>query len=346
MKGSTMLLLNWKPVLAMTLYAALCSQLVLAQLAPPVILEIETENQVQYLEDISDASEFATDPSVTTACFPSLDPRVECAGRHMTFHAFIVLADVVAVNGQVVKGTTVFHGRRIQANPAPTPGQAIADVARDTIQVMSVEILTVDARPIGSIMLTGVGIGRAPPGAPLSVVQGNFVIVGGTGAFLGVRGQAGGGPQDIPVRLASITEDPANRRTNGGGRVRLVAHLIPMSRPEIVTTFHADFSPVTSARPAKAGEVLIVQATGLGPTLPGVNPGQRFPTDALQQVNSPVAVTVNGQAVEIVNSIGWPGLVDTYRVDFRVPDGVTAGTVTIQLTAAWIVGPSVNIPIQ
>ena len=89
-----------------------------------------------------------------------------------------------------------------------------------------------------------------------------------------------------------------------------------------------------------------MQATGLGPTIAGVDPGQPFPTDPILQVNSPVAVTVNGQATEVVNSFGWPGLVDTYRLDFRVPDGATAGTATIQLTAAWISGASVNIPIR
>ena len=347
-----MLLPHLKTALAAALCAAACSQPGLAQVAPLTILQIDTTNQVQYLEDISDVSKFATDPSVTTACFPSTDPRVECAGRHMTFHAFIVLADVVAVNGQAVKGTTVIHGRRIQAFPAPNPGQAVADAARDTIQVMSVEILTADSRPIGTIMLSGVGIGTAPPGAPPSVIQGNFAIVGGTGAFLGARGQAGGGVQVIPVRLASIAEDPANRRTNGGGRARLVATLIPLTRPEVAITntgpaiFHTDFSPVTAAKPAKAGEVLIVQAIGLGPTVPVVDPGQPFPSDAVLQVNSPVAVTVNGKDAELVNSIAWPGLPNTYRVDFRVPDGAAPGAASIQLTAAWIAGPSVNIPVQ
>ena len=89
-----------------------------------------------------------------------------------------------------------------------------------------------------------------------------------------------------------------------------------------------------------------MKATGLGPTVPGVNPGQPFPTDAILSVDSPVAVTVNGQAANLVNNIGWPGLVDTYRVDFRVPDGTPPGTAAIQLSAAWIAGPSVNIPIQ
>jgi uncharacterized protein (TIGR03437 family) len=125
-----------------------------------------------------------------------------------------------------------------------------------------------------------------------------------------------------------------------------------MAAPQIVTTtigpavFHADFSPVTAASPARAGEILIVQATGLGPTAPSVDPGQPFPTDAPLPVNSPLAVKVNGQDAEVINGFGWPGLVDTYRVDFRVPDGMAAGTASVQLSAAWIAGTAVRIAIQ
>src|SRR5262249_43092130 len=121
-----------------------------------------------------------------------------------------------------------------------------------------------------------------------------------------------------------------------------VLHLIPMSRPEIAVAtsepavFHADFSPVTTAKPAKSGEVLVLRATGLGPTRPGINPGQPFPSDPLQEVNSPVSVTLNGKPADVINKIGWPRLVDTYRLDIRVPDGITAGPALLQLTAAWI----------
>src|SRR5439155_22936395 len=110
--------------------------------------------------------------------------------------------------------------------------------------------------------------------------------------------------------------------------------------------FRADLSPVTSAKPAKAGEVLIVRATRLGPTRPGVASGQPLPPDALQQLNSPIAVLVNGQPAEVTNAIGWPGLVDAYPVDFRVPDGTRAGMAEIQLSAAWITGSAVSIPVQ
>ena len=63
-------------------------------------------------------------------------------------------------------------------------------------------------------------------------------------------------------------------------------------------------------------------------------------------VNSPVEVTVNGKEAEVINRVGWPGTYDLYRVDFRVPSGLPAGTATIQLTAAWIPAPEVKIPVQ
>jgi uncharacterized protein (TIGR03437 family) len=217
------------------------------------------------------------------------------------------------------------------------------------------EILKSDGTPIGTIIAIGLAGGDAAPGSSSSVTGNNFVITGGTGAFLGVRGQMGvaANPPGVAVqRAASMTEDPANRRLNGGGTQRWVVHLIPMSAPQIVTTasgpsvFHSDLSPVIAAKPAKAGEVLIVAATGLGPTVPGVDPGQPFPTDSLFQVNSPVDVTVNGRPAEVISNIGWPGLVDTYRIDFRVPDGTTAGMASIQITAAWIAGTAVGIAVQ
>jgi uncharacterized protein (TIGR03437 family) len=110
----------------------------------------------------------------------------------------------------------------------------------------------------------------------------------------------------------------------------------------------ADFSPVTAAKPARAGETLILRAKGLGPTRPNlVPPGHvTFGSDPVEEVNSPVEVTVGGKGAELLNKIGWPGTYDLYRVDVRVPAGIAPGMAALQLTAAWIKGPEVNIPVQ
>ena len=169
------------------------------QTAPPTILEIDLENSVVYRDDNSDVSKFATDPNVTTAVPPK------------NFGPILVLADIVAVNGQPAKGTFVFHGRVIGLTTAPNPGDAIADVVRPNVNEQTFEILKSDGTSIGSIMASGLGAGSAPPGAPIVVLQGNNAITGGTGAFLGARGQAGQGLVTSPNRSASMTEDQIGR---------------------------------------------------------------------------------------------------------------------------------------
>jgi hypothetical protein len=343
-----MLFLNWKTAIATALCAVTCSlsglaQVGLAQSVPPVILRIQTRNSVSYNYDVTDPSTFATRQNVT--------PPV--ASRN--FLNQLGIGDIVTVNGQPVKGAVVVRNTSIGLSPDPARGGAIADMERGSAGDYRFEILHPDGSPIGTLTAIGfAGPGAAPPGAPLSATRSNLAIVGGTGAFFGARGQAalvaGGGP-----RQASVAEDPGNRRANGGGGNLYFFHLIPMTRPEIMVTpngpsvFHGDFTAVTAAKPARAGEVLIVAAANLGPTRPGVDPGKPFPPypdNPLQEVNSPVEVMVNGQAAEVINKIGWPGLENVYRVDFRVPAGTAAGMASVQLSAAWIPGPPVNIQIQ
>ena len=311
----------------------------LGQTIPATILTVDVGNTVFYVNDVSDYSKFAIDANSTSAISPK------------NFNSFLTIADIVAVNGQPTKGAWAARANGVFLRTDPTPGQAIADVVRNVLVDMVFEILQTD---IGSIMASGFGgLGPPPPGAPLSAIASNLTITGGTGAFLGVRGQIEFVQLPADSRAASVTEDPAKRRTNlGGGPAKLVLHLIPMSRPEIVTTaagpavFHADFSPVTASNPARAGEALIVTATGLGPTRPGVDPGEPFPLNAPQEVNSNVEALINGKSATVLNKIGWPAATDTYRVDVRVPDGTPAGTATIRLSAAWIAGSEARISVR
>lgn len=315
-----------------------------AQVAAPSILQIDIADHVLYFEDAADPAKFSTDPNIPT--------RVPT----FNFARSASVADIVAVNGQRVMGSFAATYMAMFFRPAPTPGQAIGDTTRNAIGVATLEILKSDGSPIGTIAASGHAGGAAPPGSPLATTGGsNLVITGGTGAFLGARGQIGvaaASPGVAVQRITSMTEDPANRRRIGGGSQRWVVHLIPMATPQVAVSaggpavFHSDFSPVTSARPARPGEFLIAQATGLGPTVPGVEPGQPFPIDANLPVNSPLRVMVNGQDAEVIAGVGWPGLVDTYRVDFRVPEGLGSGAASVQLSAAWISGTAVRIAVQ
>jgi uncharacterized protein (TIGR03437 family) len=332
-------------ILLAAVFCALTSwNAVSAQVAQPTILQVDVENQVSYVEDTTDVTKFATLPNITPAALLK------------NFFTSVLIGDIVAVNGQPAKGTIVFHLRKLSLTATPNAGDSIADIGRGTIEVAVIEIQTSDGTPIGSLMSIGLGgAGVPPPGAPLAQTQGNNAIVNGTGAFLGVHGLKGQAvlPNAVPVRQASIAEDPANRRKNGGGSSRFLLTIFPLSVPQIVVTSSGpavthsiDFSFVSASKPAAPGEFLSLFATGLGPTHPGVDPGKPFPASPLAAVNSPVNVTVNGKSAEVAAAVGFPGAVDGYQVNFRIPLDAAKGLATIQVSAAWIAGPAVSIPIQ
>ena len=310
--------------------------------APPTILTIDLENFVQYQSDTSDLSQYGVNSGVTS-------PGAILAAKDFWYG--VGLADIVAVNGEPAKGTYVIYARDIAVSPNAAPGKAVGDIQRDAIRQEVFEITSVSGSVVGSIMSLGLSSGLAPPGSPASQTGVNFAVLGGTGAFVGVRGTSGSGGGS--ARTASVTEDPANRRTNGGGKSRRIVTLYPMSAPQVIATpagpavaHSSDFSLVTGSKPAAAGEMLSVFITGLGPVRPGVDPGQPFPSSPLAVVNSPVKATVNGEQAEVVAAVGFPGAVDGYQVNFRLPSDIAKGIATVQFSAGWISGAPVKIPVQ
>lgn len=308
---------------------------------PATILEIQIQNAVLYSDDATSPSQLGSSPNI-------VPPTAR------VFLRWIYIGDIVSVNGTPAKGVAVGRGTTMHLTTSISPGQAvqaIADTSRNDTLDFRFEIQQVDGTPIGTIMAIGLSGGVPPPGAPSRAAIGNNAIAGGTGAFLGARGQMA--TVSTSHRLGSMIEDPANRRINGGGPALFVLHVIPMSRPEIAITasgpavVHSnDFSLVSPSKPATAGEILSLLATGLGPTRISLDPGEPFPSSPLAVVNSPVEVTVNGKSAELLGAVGYPGGVDGYQVNFRMPSDTAKGSAAIQITAAWIAGMIVNIPVQ
>jgi len=324
------------------LLPAVYCNLALGQSTQTALLKIDIANYVPYGYDVFDIQKFATAPVLT--------PNASTGGRAFTF--FVFIGDIVAVNGKPVKGLWTARGTTFSFEPSAVTGHSTADFSRGNIIDMYWEISQIDGTPIGTLSASGLTRGIPPPGAPLAQTGDNLSIIGGTGAFLGARGQAGVIDLGSP-RQASVVEDPASRRAIGGAQRSYVLHLIPMSVPQIVTTANgpavthsSDFSAVTASKPAAAGEILSLFATGLGPTVPRVDPGQPRPSSPVVTVNSPVEVTVNGKPAEVLAAVGYPGTADGYQVNVRVPSDAAKGSATVQVGAAFITGPSVSIVIQ
>jgi hypothetical protein len=304
----------------------------LAQSPRVALLEVEIDNTVSYRLDISEPAKLATAGTIVV-------PPVANRG----FLGFIGLGDVVAVNGKPAKGLWANRGDILSPSPNPAPTMAVANVLSGNHTLCALDLFTADGVWVGK--LSDRGIAGNPSIHP---------ILGGSGAFLGAVGEHGWATTVTPMRTASVSEDPSLRQSLGGGRILARYYLIPKQWPEVEVTaegpavFHgADWSLVTAAKPARAGEVLVLRAKGLGPTRPNLIPAghKPFGRDPLEEVNSPVEAALGGKVAEVLNKIGWPGTYDLYRVDVRVPD-IPPGMAALQLTAAWISGPEVKIPVQ
>jgi hypothetical protein len=321
---------------------------------PPAILKVEVQDLVYYEVDTADASKFGTNPNLTSSGLSCTAPSFQ---GHLG-NRVVAVGDIVAVNGQPVKGTYAAAGITLCLSPTPVPGQPIADTTHGPLVNETYEFLQSDGTPIGTMMSNALRVGGPSPPGPAAGTL-NTVIVGGTGAFFGARGQIGNPNAQLGLSQSgvsgtrSITEDPANRRLNRGGHVMFTLYVVPWSRPEIAMTavgsaiVHSnDFSPVNASNPADPGEILSLFARGLGPTRPGVDPGQPFPSNPPAVVNSPLEVTMNGKPAEVLGAIGLPGTVNGYQVNFRVPAGLAKGLTSVQLSAAWIAGAPVSFPVE
>jgi len=314
----------------------------LGQNVPPQsIVVVDIDNGVFYGRDVADFSRLATVTAPTPAA----------VARNFAFAEGI--GDIVAVNGKPMKGTWHSRSNQVGMRPNPQPGQAIADVTATGTLAWIMDIRTPEGQPVGVITGYGWNGGGPPLGTPRVDTGVNMVITGGTGAFVGIRGQMGYSSERVagapPYRgNASVTEDPAHRRVNGPGQTRRhVLQIFPMVVPEILGVLRsADFSPVTDARPLSAGEQVTLFVSNLGPVRAAIEPGAPFPAEPLAVVNSPVEVLVNGKETQIVNTVGWPGFSDRFRVDFKVPDGMAPGTATVQIQVAFLNGDTVRIPVR
>lgn len=293
----------------------------------PVVLTINVENHVLYREAVFDVSKIGTDPGPTTA------------GAQVPFVSGINIADIVAINGKPVKGiwsSSFTHTTPYRA--APQPGQFIADVDGAATFFCTWQIFSTDGTFLGMIRDSGAGQ--------------NHTITGTLAAFFGAIGEHT--PMAlVGSRTATTAEDPSNRRKLGGGKGSTTLYLYPRTRPAVIVTSsgpsvaHVDYSPVTTANPARPGETLILAAAGLGPVKPDLRPPGtvEFSSSPLQEVNAPVSVVFNGRELAVISKVGWPGQKTIYWVDFQVPTDAGPGTASLQLIATWIPGPVVNIPV-
>jgi uncharacterized protein (TIGR03437 family) len=151
-------------------------------------------------------------------------------------------------------------------------------------------------------------------------------------------------PFDVPTGVQTLTVD------NGGGASAAYSVTVAQTAPAIffyptpAVLKNANYSLVTAANPAKAGDVLLVFCTGLGQSTPPVGTGQLVTSDALAKTAT-VTATLGGRPATVVYSIVSPGFTGLYQVAVTVPSGVT-GAANLQLQMGAVSSNSVTINVQ
>ncbi len=92
----------------------------------------------------------------------------------------------------------------------------------------------------------------------------------------------------------------------------------------------ADYSLVTSASPAQAGETVVVYLAGLGAVSPSVADGTAAPSSTLSQPTNTVFADISGTEAT-ASAFLTPGLAGLYQVNVTIPSGLTSGLNTMDV---------------
>ena len=109
---------------------------------------------------------------------------------------------------------------------------------------------------------------------------------------------------------------------------------------------HADFTVVSPANPAKAGETVQMYLSGLGPVNSTVAAGAAGPTNPLANLKNLLGgVFIDGTQAQISYQGLAPQLAGLYQVNVKIPAGLSTGNLLIEIDTFDAVNVQATIPI-
>ena len=106
-----------------------------------------------------------------------------------------------------------------------------------------------------------------------------------------------------------------------------------------------NYQLITANHPAHAGEVIILYATGMGPTNPAVATGTVTPGSLIQVAVAP-QVTVGKANAQVLFAGLSPGSVGLYQIDVVIPAEAGTGNVPLVVTQSGVASNTVTVPIE
>ncbi len=200
----------------------------------------------------------------------------------------------------------------------PIVGAALAPGT--IIQIYGQNLASVTAQPVAIPLPTS--------------MNGTSVIVGGVPAplYYVSPGQINA---QLPFELDATKQYQVFVTANGAYTTPETVQLSPAS-PGVAAfangtliAQHGDGSLVSSDSPARPGEYLAVYLAGLGVTNATPPSGAASPTSPLARPLTTPRLTIDGSDSPVAFAGLTPGLVGLYQMNFQVPAGLPAGTITV-----------------
>jgi uncharacterized protein (TIGR03437 family) len=250
--------------------------------------------------------------------------------------------------------TTVNGGGAMREQLTP----ALAKPAVTGIAAAGSAILTAAPGSIVSIFGTGLSpltsdlSGFASITALTSAIDGVTVTVGGVKApfYFASPGQLN---VQVPFEVAAGSQTVVV--TTAGGVSTAFPLTVASAAPSIfivdaagtgAVVKNSDFSLITTANKAKAGDIIVIYSTGLGQVTPAALTGVLLQPPAASFNNTgTVTVSISGQNAAVIYSIASPGFAGLYQTAVTIPAGVT-GSVPVVLSSGTTKSNSVNISVQ
>ncbi len=243
------------------------------------------------------------------------------------------------------------------------------------VQVPSLSGAGVFLNPLGVLNAAS----SAPPGNPIA--PGQFVTLYGTGlakstqtaaapypsALNGVSVQINGKPAPIyfvsagqlNVLVPYATTGPTATIVvnNGGTNSNTVTVPVAATCPGVYTLdqsgsgagaiLHTDYSLVNAAKPATAGETVLIYLTGMGTVSPTLNDGTAGVITTLYKSTGDVSVYVAGKPATVTFNGLAPGFPGLYQLNVTLPSPLPAtGTLPLAISTANAYHDQVDIAVR
>lgn len=264
-----------------------------------------------------------------------VQPRDFVARSYAVYHYLRVDADDTHITVNAVDGSSKVFDTSVLTIPAVTSREAVVNGAS----------FQPGLAPGGIVSIFGKGLAAdtaAAADVPLpAALAGTNVTANGESLPLYYVSQG-----QINAQLRMDQLGPVTLRVttaSGSSEVQVdVAESAPGIFPGAIQ--HADGTAVTSASPARPGEMLVVYACGLGAVDRQLDAGEVTPI-ALARTLARVTAEIGGVAVDPYFAGLTPNYVGLYQVNMQVPATLDNGDYTIRLRSRGAVSNAVTIPV-